>query len=324
MTKTSVKQSKKTPKISPEDCVRIGRHVTWVGFWWNAFLGILKVLGGIFSRSEALVADGIHSFSDFLSDIIVILMVGIARKKPNQQYQFGHGRFEALATVLLSLILLIAAFGIFYESIVRIVNFYNGIEIPRPGYLALIIIAISIISKEWLYHYTVRAGKKIKSEVVIANAWHHRSDSWSSMATLLGVAGAIFLGEKWRVLDPIAAIIAGIFIFVVSMQLAIPALKEMLGVSLDKKQRRAILKALKNTPGVISYHSFKTFKSGNDGFVFVHITVDANLTIKEAHEIATNAEKNIHNSVSDLNLHVDTHIEPHSPRHKKTDRTDIS
>lgn len=301
---------------TPEKAVKIAHRVTWVGFWVNAFLGVIKVLGGIFSHSSALVADGIHSFSDFLSDIIVIMMVGIARKKPNKEYQFGHGRFEALATVLLSLILSIVAIGIFYEGIVNIIDFYHGKEIPRPGILALLIILISIISKEWLYHYTRRAGEKIHSEAVIANAWHHRSDSLSSLATLIGVGGAMFLGDNWRILDPIAAIVVGVFIVIVSVQLAKPAILEMLGASLPKEDKKAIIKALKNTEGVKGWSDLRTFKSGYDGFVIVHIKVDPDISVREAHDIASHCERNMRMSVKDLNIQAGTHIEPYQPRKK--------
>lgn len=315
------KPSQLNQHIDSKKAVAIGRHVTWVGFWVNAFLGIAKVLGGIFGRSSALVADGIHSFSDFFSDIIVIMMVGIARRKPNQNYQFGHGRFEALATLLLSLILILVAIGILYEGIINIIKFYEGTPLPRPSSVALIIIAVSIISKEWLFHYTKRAGEKIKSEAVIANAWHHRSDSFSSIATLIGVAGAMFFGEKWRVLDPVAAMVVGIFITVVSLQLAKPALTEMLGGSLPKSAKKTLLKALKGTPGVLSWSDFRTFKSGTDGYVMVHIKVDPDISVREAHQIATNAEHNMKHAVTELSIHASTHIEPFHPRKKSADNT---
>lgn len=304
-------------KKDESGAVKIARHVTWVGFWWNAFLGIIKVLGGLFSRSSALVADGIHSFSDFFSDIVVILMVGIARKKPDQRYQFGHGRFEALATVILSVILIAVAIGIFYEGISQIIRYSHGENLPRPGWIALAIILLSIIVKEWLFHYTKRAGIKIKSEVVVANAWHHRTDSFSSIATLIGVAGSMFFGEKWRILDPLAAVIVGLFIVIVGVNLAGPALKEMLGASLDTKARKAIQKALKDTPGVKAYSDLKTFKSGNEGYVIVHIKVDPELTVREAHRIATEAEHNMKKSIDELSIHASTHIEPYKPRHHR-------
>lgn len=302
--------------IPAEESVAIGRRVTWIGFWINAFLGVAKVLGGIFSRSSALIADGIHSFSDFISDIIVLMMVGISRKKPDSRYQFGHGRFEALATVLLSLVLILVAAGIFYEGIERIIGYCHGETLDRPGWLALIIIVVSIVLKEWLFHFTKRAGERIHSEAVIANAWHHRSDSLSSLATLVGVGGAMFLGNSWRVLDPIAAIVVGVFIFIVGLQLAKPAISEMLGVSLPTSMKNRFHRALRETPGVLSHSSMRTFKTGNDGYVIVHIKVDPDITVREAHQIASAAESNLRNSVKELNIHASTHIEPYHPRKK--------
>lgn len=194
--------TQQTAADSRQEAVRVARHVTWVGFWINAFLGLAKVLGGIFGRSSALVADGVHSFSDFLSDIVVIFMVGIARKSPDSDHQFGHGRYEALAAAILSLALMAVAAGMLVDSIGRIILVCKGEVIPRPAPLALVIIAASIVSKEWLFHYTMRAGRRIRSEAVQANAWHHRSDAFSSVATLAGVAGAMFLGESWTRLRP--------------------------------------------------------------------------------------------------------------------------
>lgn len=310
------KESGNLSKISDAQKVKVARHVTWVGFWYNAFLGVAKVVGGIFSRSSALVADGVHSFSDFFSDIIVIMMVSVARKKPDERYQFGHGRFEALATVLLSMILILVAVGIFYEGVHNIIRYFGGEEIPKPTWVALGIILLSIVIKEWLYHYTKRAGLKIKSEAIIANAWHHRTDSLSSVATLVGVGGAMFFGEKWRILDPLAAIVVGVFIVFVGVDLAKPAIKEMLGASLAKETRHNLLKALRNTPGILGYSSFRTFKSGNDGYVIVRIKVDPDITVKEAHQIATNAEHNMRTAEKRLSIHASTHIEPY--RHKRT------
>lgn len=226
------------------NAVAEARRVTWIGFWINAILGLAKVIGGIFGRSSALVADGIHSFSDFLSDIIVIVMIGFARKQPDVKHQFGHGHYEALATVILSLALMIVAIGILIDSVSRIILVCQGGVIPRPASIALFIIAISIISKEWLFHFTFRVGRRINSEAVKANAWHHRSDAFSSIATLIGVAGAMFMGDKWRILDPIAAIIVSIIIAIVSVKMIYPALGELLGRSLSAEACSKIEKVI--------------------------------------------------------------------------------
>lgn len=297
-------------KENTQEAVRQARYVTWVGFWINALLGVAKVVGGIFGRSSALIADGIHSFSDFLSDIVVIIMVGVARKQPDKDHQFGHGRYEALATAILSLMLMAVAIGILIESIDRIILVCRGDVLPRPATIALIIIAISILSKEWLFHYTMRVGKRIHSDSVQANAWHHRSDAFSSVATLAGVAGAMFLGESWRVLDPVAALIVSVIIAVVSVKMLYPALGELLGRSLSPEECRKIEEAVGHTEGIRTWHRLRTFKSGNDAYVELHIKVDGDMNVRDAHRIATLAENNIRNALAGLEVHVTTHIEP--------------
>lgn len=294
-----------------QEAVRQARYVTWVGFWINALLGVAKVVGGIFGRSSALIADGIHSFSDFLSDIVVIIMVGVARKQPDKDHQFGHGRYEALATAILSLMLMAVAIGILIESIDRIILVCRGDVLPRPATIALIIIAISILSKEWLFHYTMRVGKRIHSDSVQANAWHHRSDAFSSVATLIGVAGAMFLGEQWRILDPVAALIVSIIIGVVSVKMLSPALSELLGRSLTAEECHKIEKAISKTPGVQGWHRLRTFKSGNDAYVEVHIKVNADMRVSDAHNIATLTEDNIKAVLPGRSVFITTHIEPY-------------
>lgn len=300
--------------VDSQEAVHEARHVTWVGFWINAVLGAAKVVGGIFGRSSALIADGIHSFSDFLSDIVVIIMVGMARKRSDMGHQFGHGRYEALATVILSLALMAVSVGILIDSIGRIIMVCQGDTIPKPATVALIIIAISIISKEWLFHYTMRVGKRIHSESVQANAWHHRSDAFSSVATLIGVAGAMFLGEKWRVLDPAAALVVSIIIGVVSVKMMMPALGELLGRSLTTDECHTIEKAISNTQGVKGWHCLRTFKSGNDAYVEVHIKVDGDMNVRDAHHIATLTENHIKEALPGLSVHATTHIEPFIPK----------
>lgn len=297
----------------PEEAVKVARHVTWVGFWINAVLALAKIAGGVLGRSSALIADGIHSLSDFVSDVIVIVMVGVARKRPDSDHPFGHGRFEALASVLLSAILIVVAVGIMVSGIGNIIAFANGGVLPRPGSVALVILLASIVSKEWLFHYTRRAGRRIRSDAVIANAWHHRSDAFSSVATLIGVTGAMFLGEKRRVLDPISAIVVALFIIGVAIEIARPSLREMLGASLPDKDLEIIGKTLDSTPGVLAWHHLRTFKSGNEAYVEVHIKLDPDITVRQAHDIATEAERSLSGVLDGLTTHVTTHIEPYNP-----------
>lgn len=298
--------------VAPEEAVRVARHVTWVGFWWNALLGVAKVCGGILGRSNALVADGIHSFSDFLSDIIVLVMVGIARKKPDERYQYGHGKYETFATLLLSVVLLAVAVGIFADGCRNVVSALSGEVIPRPGVIALDLCVLSLVVKEWLYRYTRRAGERINSAAVVANAWHHRSDAFSSIATLVGVGGAMFLGEGGRVLDPLAAMVVAVMIAVVSVKMAIPAIKELLEIALPADVEERIREAIVSTPGVRAYHHVRTRRNGYSVIVEVHIKVDPDISVISAHDIASDVERRIRGVFDRDTSIVTTHIEPYN------------
>ena len=185
---------------------------------------IFKFIAGIVGHSAAMIADAIHSLSDFITDIIVIVFVRISGKPQDKSHNYGHGKYETLATAIIGVILFLAGIGIFVDATKSIISFYNGKQLEAPGILALIAAFISIILKEILYRYTVRKGKKLSSKAVIANAWHHRSDALSSIGTLIGIGGAIFLGGSWRVLDPIAALIVTFFIIRVSILIIKPCI----------------------------------------------------------------------------------------------------
>lgn len=298
-------------QISPRQSIRIARRVTWVGFWINAILGVAKIIAGILGRSGALIADGVHSFSDFASDLIVLLMVGISRRKPDTQHPFGHGKYETLATIILSAILIAVAGGIFWEGLRGTLDAIHGNTPPQPGLITLAICLLSILAKEWLYHYTVRAGRRIHSDAVIANAWHHRSDAFSSIATLIGIAGAIFLGPHWRILDPLAAMTVAVFIAVVGVRLAMPATRELLGVSLPPELLKTIQSTVASTDGVITYHHLRTAKSGADYIIDIHLKLDPTIPVTTAHSIATAVETNIRRALDADHIFVNTHIEPY-------------
>ncbi|MCM1021553.1 MAG: cation diffusion facilitator family transporter [Muribaculum sp.] len=305
-----MKNSKKK-HTDEKQAIHVANHVTWVGFWWNILLGIAKVAGGIIGRSGALVADGIHSLSDVFTDVVILVMVGIARKKPDKKYQYGHGKYETFATMLLAVILAIVAIGIFGEAVQRIIDASHGILPPRPGMIALVLCTASIVVKEWLYHYTLSAGRKINSGAIIANAWHHRSDAFSSVATLLGVSGAMFLGPHWRILDPIAAIIVAIFIVIISVKIAIPAVKELLEIALPKEMENEIRQITASTPGVITYHHLRTRRNGNTIIIDMHIKVRPDILVVTAHNISSNVENRIDRRYGKNNTIVTIHIEPY-------------
>lgn len=299
-----------TSNEAPDYAVKVARHVTWTGFWCNAALGLGKVLAGVFGRSGAMIADGIHSFSDFITDVIVLVTVTIGRRKANNRYEYGHGKYETLGTLLVAVALLAVGVALFWEGAAKVIAVVGGEELPRPGLIALVAGLVSIVVKEWLYHYTVRAGRTINSPAVVANAWHHRSDALSSVATVAGVAGAMFLGARWRVLDPVAEMIVAVFIVAVGLRTIAPALLELMEVSLPQAEQAGIREAIAGTEGVMGYHHLRTRRNGPRAIVDVHLKVNPYISVIEAHDIASAAERNIASAVGCDTL-VTTHIEPY-------------
>ena len=194
-------------------------HVTFVGLVVNLVLSLLKLAAGIVGRSGAMVADAVHSFSDLATDVVVIAFARISAKPRDSGHDYGHGKYETLATIIISLALGIVGAGILFNSIEGIRVVVEGGSLPRPGAVALIAALVSILVKEILYRYTVREGRALQSPSVVANAWHHRSDALSSLGTLAGIGCAYFLGAKWRIADPIAALVVAVFIFKIAFDL---------------------------------------------------------------------------------------------------------
>jgi cation diffusion facilitator family transporter len=286
------------------------RRVTWIGMIWNIFLTIIKFVVGILSRSSALVADAIHSLSDFASDIGVLVGLKVAEKPVDLDHNYGHGKFETLATIFIGGTLFAVGLGILWNSLTNIYNHLNGIPLIKPGVLAIYAIVASIIVKEGLYQYTVKSGKLLQSQVLIANAWHHRSDSLSSIAVLIGVSGAILLGEKWIILDPISAGIVSFFILRVAYQTGRTALNELMEESLDDERRKEIMRVVSSVPGVNIPHNLKTRKIGATVAIDLHIKVDRNLTIVQAHDIATLVEEKLKDSFGQETF-ISIHVEPY-------------
>lgn len=207
-------------------------RVTWIGSIVNLLLLTFKFVAGIVGHSAAMVADAVHSLSDFVTDVIVILFVRISEKPQDEGHDYGHGKYETLATAIIGIILFFVGVGILYNGAISIIDTLGGKPLAKPSIWALIVAAISILAKELLYRYTILKGKLLNSQALTANAWHHRSDALSSIGTLIGIGGAICLGEQWHILDPIAAIVVSIFIMKVAVQLLKPCVDELLERSL--------------------------------------------------------------------------------------------
>lgn len=292
------------------DSLHMVRRVTWLGFWVNAALGVLKIVAGVLGRSSAMVADGIHSFSDFVSDIIVLVFVGISRRKANQEFQYGHGKFETFATMLLALVLGLVGVMFFIEGGEKVWKSLHGEELEQPGWIALAMAVVSIVSKEWLYRVTRRVGERVHSAVVVANAWHHRSDSLSSLATLAGIGGAMFLGARWRILDPVAAMVVSVFIVIVAVKLGKPAVSELLERSLPPDVVAGMYRVIGGTEGVRAFHHFASRYNGNRIFVDFHIKVDSDISVVGGHHIASQVESRLRSAYGD-NVTATIHVEPY-------------
>ena len=284
------------------------RRITLWGAVMNIVLTAGKIVAGIFGRSAAMVADGIHSLSDLLSDAVVLVFTHISSKGKDRDHSFGHGKFETLATLIVSIILVTVGGNLMSNGIRSIIGVFNGTEIPKPGYIALIAAAVSIAMKEWLYHATVRVGKKTGSTVVIANAWHHRSDALSSIGSLIGIGGAIALGDKWTVLDPLTSCMISIAIIVVAVKMALPSLAELLETSLPEDIEKEIIRIASSVKGVNDIHDLKTRRNGISFIIDAHIVVNPEMSIVEAHDISTDVEEALrmkYGPETQLSIHVE-------------------
>lgn len=288
---------------------REAKKVTLVGFIINLLLSIAKLIAGITGKSAAMVADAVHSISDFTTDVVVIAFVGVTAKDCDDNHHYGHGKYETFATLLISAALLAVGIGLLLNGVQNSIKVINGESLEKPGIIALIAAIVSVIIKEALYWYTVIVGKKINSKAVIANAWHHRSDAFSSIGTTLGIGGAIFLGEKWRILDPLAGALVSIFIIKVAIDLGLPSIKELLESSIPKKEEEDIIRIITNTDGVKKYHHLRTRKVGNAYAIDVHIKLDRNISFVKSHDIATDLEKQLR-AIYGNNTLLSIHTEP--------------
>lgn len=275
----------------------------------NFLLLVFKFVAGFVGNSAAMIADAVHSLSDFITDIIVILFVRVSSMPKDENHHYGHGKYETLATAIIGVVLFAVGVGILVNAVETIIDFFHGKELAAPNIWALGAAAVSIVFKEALYQYTVYKGKNLNSNAVMANAWHHRSDALSSIGTLLGISGAMFLGEKWRVLDPIAAFLVSIFILKVAIELTKASLEELLEKSLPKKTQEKILNIIHSFPEVKSPHNLRTRHIGSNIAIEFHIRMDGNLSLNEVHEITKRMENALKAEFGPL-THIGIHMEP--------------
>lgn len=283
--------------------------VTLIGSVVNIVLTAFKIVAGIVGKSTAMLADGIHSLSDLITDIIVVVFVHISGKGRDKDHDYGHGKFETFATLIIALMLLVVATELMSSGIKKIRDILNGVPVATPGMIAVWAAVASIVMKEALYQYTARMGKKLESPMVVANAWHHRSDALSSIGSLLGIAGAIFLGHKFLILDPLAGCLISIFILIMAVKMSIPAIKELLDVSLPDEIEDKIVQTAMSVPGVKDLHHLQTRREGPYIIIEGHLVVPSDMSLKEAHDISKKVEEALWKEYG-KETQISLHIEP--------------
>lgn len=283
--------------------------VTLAGGAVNVALLVFKFVAGILGHSAAMVADAVHSLSDFVTDIIVLVFVYISGKPQDKSHDYGHGKYETLALTIIGIALMVVAVGIFYNGALRIVDWCQGQQLEAPGMLALWAALLSIVLKELTYRYTIRYARKLESSSLEANAWHHRSDALSSIGTALGIGGAVLLGQRWTVLDPIASVVVGAFIVKVAVDLILQGMRDLLEHSLPDDIEDEIMQIAQSEPDVIQPHDLRTRRIGNRYAIELHILMDGNITLAKAHDHADSIENQLKKRFGQ-NTHVAIHMEP--------------
>jgi len=283
---------------------RAGQKVTWVGAIVNAFLIACKFIAGTLGHSQALIADAVHSVSDLFTDVVVLLGLRIGRKAPDEEHLFGHARIETLASAVVGLALIATAL---YLGIEATLNIYHHAQY-QPTKLALIGAGVSIALKEALYHYTVRVGRRIKSQLIVANAWHHRSDALSSVAVFAGVTGAL-INPAWHILDSFAALLVSFFIVKIGLEILRGSLREFTDTAPPPEILSKIIHCTRNVEGVSDTHDLRVRTSGGLYQMEVHIVVDGHLSVTEGHRIAKAVESCLVEEVEDLDRII-VHVDP--------------
>lgn len=283
--------------------------VTIAGSIINVLLLVLKFAAGILGHSVAMIADAIHSLTDFVTDVIVLVFVKLGNKPMDRDHDYGHGKYETLATAIIGISLFAVGMMICWSGLVKTYHAFLGEELQQPGIVALVAAVASVALKEWAYQFTVRTGRKYHSEAVVANAWHHRSDALSSIGTMMGIGGAILLGSHWAVLDPLAAIVVSIFIIKASWSLVMQSVKELTDASLSEKEEGEIVRTAAEVEGVCEIHNLFTRRIGNNIAIEMHVRMPGSLSLYVAHEHASAIENRLKQKYG-AGTHVSIHIEP--------------
>lgn len=283
--------------------------VTIVGGIVNTLLLVAKFVAGIVGNSAAMVADAVHSLSDFVSDIVVLVFVKISNKPQDESHDYGHGKYETLATTVIGVALLVVAIGLIVNGLQRVIAWCAGEQLATPDMIAFWAAIVSVALKELTYHYTIVKARQVDSSAMRANAWHHRSDALSSIGTAIGIGGAIWLGERWTVLDPIASIVVAAVIVKVAIDILKNGVDELTESSLPESVENEILAVIAAYPDVVEPHHLRTRRIGNRIAIEVHLRMDGDTSLRESHARATEVEQALKRKYGQ-HTHVSIHMEP--------------
>ena len=283
--------------------------VTIIGGVANAALLAFKFVAGIVGHSSAMIADAVHSFSDFITDVIVLVFVRISGKPQDSSHDYGHGKYETLASTVIGIALLAVAVGIIVGGARKIAAWVKGEELASPGMLAFWAAIVSIVVKELTYRYTIRAARKLDSSALKANAWHHRSDAFSSIGTAIGIGGAIFLGKRWTVLDPLAGVIVGAVLIKVAVDMVRDGIGDLMEKSLPDDVENEILAIVTSFSDVHDPHNLRTRRIGSRIAIEIHVRMDGGTDLKTSHQRASDIESALRAKFGP-DTHVSVHMEP--------------
>lgn len=285
-------------------------RVTLLGSVVNLLLLVFKFVAGVLGHSAAMIADAVHSLSDFVTDLIVIVFVKISSKPEDADHAYGHGKYETLASCIIGLALIVVGVMMGYNATVKIVDVVrNGTELASPGIIALAAAVLSIVLKEWMFHITRKVAREVDSPAVEANAWHHRSDALSSVGTAIGIGGAVLLCSKWAVLDPIAALVVSVFIVVQAAKILSDAIGQLMEKSLPRDVEQRICEIVYEEEGTSDIHHLRTRKIGSQISIELHVRMNGSLTLREVHGKSIAIEKRLRAAFGD-STYINLHVEP--------------
>ena len=285
-------------------------RVTLLGSVVNLLLLVFKFVAGVLGHSAAMIADAVHSLSDFVTDLIVIVFVKISSKPEDADHAYGHGKYEPLASCIIGLARIVVGVMRGYNAVVKIVDVVrNGTELASPGIIALVAAVLSIVLKEWMFHLTRKVAREVDSPAVEANAWHHRSDALSSVGTAIGIGGAVLLGSKWAVLDPIAALVVSVFIVVQAAKILSDAIGQLMEKSLPRDVEQRICEIVYEEEGTSDIHHLRTRKIGSQISIELHVRMNGYLTLREVHDKSIAIEKRLRAAFGD-STYINLHVEP--------------